>query len=131
MEIDADGADGQTEACLSMRPRLHARTLDFSPMRAGRGDWFGRRYGHGARRVERREQPEMRAGPAPGLPFVERDELIAGPSWDASIPLAYVDARACPISVLPSALAQGGHWRGPAVARPLSRTPRRGRSWKL
>jgi hypothetical protein len=106
MEIDGDGANGQTGGIPVYAPKGYTPpSLDFLANAGGPGNWFGV--------VTNTGQPDGQPikqgpnGPAPGA-YVSATSY-RWPTFARTDPLAYVDAASVPYIVLPS------HWRKLAV----------------
>ena len=106
MEIDADGANGQTGGVPVYAPQgFTPAPLDFLANAGGPGNWFGVVTDTGEEDGTPVKQDT--SGPAPGA-FVSATSY-RWPTLARIDPLAYVDAASVPYIVLPS------HWRQEAI----------------
>ena len=106
MEIDADGANGQTGGVPVYAPKgFTPAPLDFLANAGGPGDWFGVVTDTGEE--DGTPVKQNASGPAPGA-FVSATSY-RWPELARIDPLAYVDAASVPYIVLPS------HWRQEAI----------------
>ena len=106
MQIDADGANGQTGGIPVYAPSgFKPEPLDFLANAGGPGNWFGVVTDTGAKDGKPVKQGPN--DPAPGA-FVSATSY-RWPQHARIDPLAYVDAASVPYIVLPS------HWRALAV----------------
>ncbi len=106
MQIDADGANGQTGGVPVYAPRGYTPApLDFLANAGGPGNWFGVVTDTGeSDGTPIKQKP---GAPAPGA-YVSATSY-RWPTFSRIDPLAYVDAASVPYIVLPS------HWRKLAV----------------
>jgi hypothetical protein len=106
MQIDADGANGQTGGVPVYAPKGYTPApLDFLANGGAPGNWFGvvtDTGGSGGKPIK-----QGNSGPAPGA-YVSATSY-RWPQLSRIDPLAYVDAASVPYIVLPS------HWRKLAV----------------
>ena len=106
MQIDADGANGQTGGVPVYAPQgFTPAPLDFLANAGGPGDWFGVVTDTGEE--DGTPVKQNASGPAPGA-FVSATSY-RWPELARIDPLAYVDAASVPYIVLPS------HWRQEAI----------------
>jgi hypothetical protein len=106
MQIDADGANGQTGGVPVYAPKGYTPApLDFLENGGGPGDWFGVVTNTGEE--DGTPVKQTKTGPAPGA-YVSATSY-RWPTRARIDPLAYVDAASVPYIVLPS------HWRAQAV----------------
>ena len=106
MQIDADGANGQTGGVPVYAPKgFTPAPLDFLANAGGPGDWFGVVTDTGEE--DGTPVKQNSSGPAPGA-FVSATSY-RWPELARIDPLAYVDAASVPYIVLPS------HWRQEAI----------------
>ena len=106
MEIDADGANGQTEGVPVYAPKgFTPAPLDFLANAGEPGNWFGVVTDTGEE--DGTPVKQNASGPAPGA-FVSATSY-RWPELARIDPLAYVDAASVPYIVLPS------HWRAEAI----------------
>jgi hypothetical protein len=106
MQIDADGANGQTGGVPVYAPQgFTPAPLDFLANAGGPGDWFGVVTDTGE--DDGTPVKQNASGPAPGA-FVSATSY-RWPELARIDPLAYVDAASVPYIVLPS------HWRQEAI----------------
>jgi len=106
MEIDADGANGQTGGIPVYAPKgFTPAPLDFLANAGEPGNWFGVVTDTGEN--DGTPVKQNASGPAPGA-FVSATSY-RWPTLARIDPLAYVDAASVPYIVLPS------HWRQEAI----------------
>lgn len=106
MEIDGDGANGQTGGVPVYAPQgFTPASLDFLANAGGPGNWFGVVTDTGA--ANGKPVKQTSSGPAPGA-YVSATSY-RWPQLSRIDPLAYVDAASVPFIVLPS------QWRKQAV----------------
>ena len=106
MQIDADGANGQTGGVPVYAPKGYTPApLDFLANAGGPGDWYGVVTDTGDKTGKPIRQGDK--DPAPGA-YVSATSY-RWPTLARTDPKAYVDAASVPYIVLP------GHWRAQAV----------------
>lgn len=99
MEIDGDGANGQTGGVPVYAPRgFRPAPLDFLANAGGRGNWFGVVTNNN--KSDGRPVKQKEGDPAPGA-YVSATSYC-WPKRARTDPLAYVDAASVPYIVLPA-----------------------------
>ena len=100
MQIDGDGANGQSSAPVYAPHGYTPEPLDFLANAGGPGNWYGVVTLHGQPLIQTADDP------APGAYIAATSYMT--PGANSTDPRAYIDANAVPFIVIPS------HWRAEA-----------------